>query len=207
MYDFNGGCKIFSFLSYHKLSKLAFSCLSDFYDDWLERMIDLKSGFHYRFIINVCLKGFHFLNEILCTSSSRELLKFKVLGSKIFNSKKEEKRAIFSSWWMLSADQIFPKINVISNFSFSILPMIKYRFWSLSDAGQHQLQKGKPLWSTHPFVLSLLAPCAEMLGLLFFLKTTNINIILCNVKNPITYMICMMLRCLKIKRRHKCRSK
>ena len=152
-------------------------------------MIDLKSGFHYRFIINVCLKGFHFLNVILCTSSSRELLKFKVLGYKIFNSKKEEKRAIFSTWWMLSADQIFPKINVISNFSFSILPMIKYRFWSLSDAGQHQLQKGKPLWSTHPFVLSLLAPCAEMLGLLFFLKTTHINIILCNVKNPITYII------------------
>ena len=96
MDDFNGGCKIFSFLSYHKLSKLAFSCLSDFYDDWLERMIDLKSGFHYRFIINVCLKGFHFLNVILCTSSSRELLKFKVSGYKIFNSKKEEKSAIFS---------------------------------------------------------------------------------------------------------------
>ena len=122
-------------------------------------------------------------------------------------ARKSWKKRYFSSWWILFADQIFPKINVISNFSFSILPMIKYRFWSLSDAGQHQLQKGKPLWSTHPFVLSLLAPCAEMLGLLFFLKTTHINIILCNVKNPITYMICMMLRCLKIKRRHKCRSK
>ena len=87
-----GDVRFFPFLFYHKLSKLAFSCLSDFYDDWLERMIDLKSGFHYRFIINVCLKGFHFLNVILCASSNRELLKFKFWVTKSLTQKKGGKR-------------------------------------------------------------------------------------------------------------------